>query len=139
MTVKYCMNYTLYTTVDITRTGHYRSEPGGDAAKWKEQNFQTVLQTLGIRANIIYERDPQLLVVKGNTLGFETNNTINVWQFDFSTERDFLFEIDGNPVSALIDDFEAVPYIAGLDECMEQNYSVFVTDGAARNIIFHLK
>ena len=54
------MNYTLYTTVDITNTGQYRSEIGKEDLRWKEQNFQTVLQTLGIRANIQYKAKPTL-------------------------------------------------------------------------------
>jgi hypothetical protein len=50
-----------------------------------------------------------------------------------------LFEFDNNPVGYLIEDFDLVPYIAGLDESMEQNYNVFVTEGPARNIIFQEK
>ncbi len=130
------MDYTIYTTVDITRTGQYRSEPGKESARWKEQNYQTVLQTIGIRANINNASEPKLLTVRGDSLGFATNKTINVWQLDFSTERDHLFEVDGDETKLLAQDFEAVPYISGLDECMEQNYSVFVTDGPSCNIIF---
>ena len=48
------MEYKLYTLVDITQTGQYRNEHGKEADRWKEQNFQTVLQILGIRANIGY-------------------------------------------------------------------------------------
>ena len=133
------MDYTLYTTVDITKTGQYRSEPGTESARWKEQNFQTVLQTLGIRANIMFNKSPVMIATNGKIVGFDTNQIINVWHFDFSTERDHLFELDGDPVGQLIKDFEGVPYIAGLDESMEQNYSVFVTDGRSRNIVFHVK
>ena len=46
------MEYKLYTLVDITHTNQHRPEPGKEALRWKEQNFQTVLQTLGIRSNI---------------------------------------------------------------------------------------
>ena len=133
------MEYKLYTTVDITHTGQYRNEPGKEADKWKEQNFQTVLQTLGIRANISFVNKPMILEVAGNVLGFETTEVIRVWRFDFYTERDYLFEENDDPVGSLKSDFDAVPYIAGLGESMEQNYAVFVTDGPARNIIFQQK
>lgn len=73
----------------------------------------------------------------GSLLGFNTNAPISVWRFDFSTEREFLYESDGNPIGYLINDFDGVPYISGLDESMGQNYDVFVTDGRARNIVFH--
>lgn len=133
------MDYMLYTTVDITNTGQYRSEPGAEALRWKEQNFQTVLQTLGIRANISFSTPPTVSEVKGSVVGFETNKMIRVWAFDFKTERERLFESNGNPIGYLIDDFEGVPYISGLDESMQQNFDVFVTEGPARNIVFHKK
>jgi hypothetical protein len=133
------MEYTLYTTVDITHTGQYRPEPGKETDRWKEQNFQTLLQTMGIRANISYRRSPDMVQVSGKQLGFETDTLVRAWRFDFSTEREGFFEKDGDPVGCMIADFEGVPYIAGLDESMEQNYNVFVTEGPARNIVFQLK
>ena len=133
------MEYMLYTTVDITHTGQYRSEPGKETDRWKEQNFQTLLQTIGIRTNISYQRPPDMIQVSGKQLGFETDSLVRAWRFDFSTEREGFFEKDGDPVGYMIADFEGVPYIAGLDESMEQNYAVFVTGGPARNIIFHKK
>ena len=133
------MEYKLYTTVDITSTGQYRTEPGTELLRYKEQNFQTVLQTLGIRANVSYHNKPMITEVKGSLIGFNTDDIIRVWRFDFYTERDHLFEFNNNPVGYLLEDFDAVPYIAGLSETMEQNYNVFVTDGTVRNIIFHKK
>lgn len=126
----------LYTTVDITRTKQYRPEPNKEDLRWKEQNFQSVLQTLGIRANINFDKDPELIEIAGNVVGFHTNKIIRVWRFEFETERSDFYEKDGNPVGWLIDDFEMVPYISGLGESMEQNYDVFVTSGDARNIVF---
>lgn len=125
------MRYTLYTTVDITNTGQYRSEQGKEVERWKEQNFQTVLQTLGIRANISFTQKPQTLTVKGSIYGFNTLEIIKVWVFNFETERDYPL------LDFLKEDFEGVPYISGLDESMEQNYDVFVTDGPSCNIIFN--
>jgi hypothetical protein len=133
------MDYKLYTTVDITNTKQYRTEAGKEHARWKEQNFQTILQTIGIRANISYNNKPTLSAMKGSLVGFHTDEIINVWRFDFTTERDNLFDNTTSPVGYLLEDFDAVPYIAGLDESMEQNYAVFVTEGPARNIIFQEK
>ena len=133
------MDYKLYTLVDITRTGQYRHEPGKEADRWKEQNFQTVLQILGIRANINYANAPTVTTVKGRLVGFDTDELIKVWRFDFTTERDFLYENNNDPVGFLKDDFHLVPYIAGLDELMEQNYAVFNTSDPGANIVFHQK
>ena len=139
MTVKYCMDYKLYTLVDITHTGQYRSEPGRETARWKEQNFNTVLQILGIRSNVIYKQGPIASEVKGRVVGFDTDKIIRVWRFDFSTERDYLYENDGDPIGFLKEDFHLVPYIQGLDELLEQQYAVFTTYGKTKNIVFHKK
>lgn len=131
------MNYKLYTLVDITHTGQYRAEPGKEVARWKEQNFNTIIQTLGIRSNISYTINPTVIEVKGAVVGFDTNEIIRVWRFDFETERDNVYENNGNPIGFLNDDFNLVPYINGLDELMEQKFAVFVTEGIGKNIVFH--
>lgn len=133
------MRYKLYTLVDITHTKQYRPEQGKDALRWKEQNFNTVLQTIGLRANISYYNKPETFEVRGKVVGFDTDDIIRVWRFDFETERDSLFENNGDPVAFLKDDFHLVPYIQGLDELMEQKYAVFATDGLGKNIVFHKK
>lgn len=130
------MNYKLYTLVDITNTGQHRHEPGMEQLRWKEQNFQTVLQTLGMRANIVQLGKPTMLEVGGRAVGFDIDDILHVWRFDFATERDYLFELEGDPVGFLKEDFDMVPYIDGLDESMQQNYNIFVTDGPAKNIVF---
>jgi len=133
------MEYKLYTLVDITHTGQNRTEAGKEALRWKEQNFQTVLQILGIRANISYSQSPTMLEVGGHVAGFDTDDIIRVWRFDFTTDRDFLFEKDSDPVGHLLEDFHLVPYIAGLDEVMEQKYAVFNTRNPGKNISFFKK
>lgn len=133
------MEYKLYTLVDITNTGQNRVEVGKEAARWKEQNFQTMLQALGIRANVYYNLKPEAIEVAGKNVGFDTDEIIRVWRFDFSTERDHLYEKDGDPVGYLKDDFHLVPYISGLDELMEQKYAVFNTQAPGNNIVFHVK
>lgn len=134
------MEYKLYTTVDITHTGQHRNEPGKETARWKEQNFQTVIQTLGIRANVSYTHNPEAIDMKGSLVGLATDKIIKVWRFDFYTERDHLFEDESaDPIGYLKTDFDLIPYISGLDECMTQNYDVFVTGGPSRNIVFYKK
>jgi hypothetical protein len=133
------MEYKLYTLVDITHTKQHRSEVGKENLRWKEQNFNTVLQTLGMRSNISFKHDPVVTEVKGRLVGFDTDDIIRVWRFDFYTDLDFMYEVDGDPVGALKEDFHLVPYINGLDEEMEQNYAVFNTANPGANIVFHLK
>jgi len=134
------MEYKLYTLVDITRTRQNRSEPGKEHLRWKEQNFQTVLQTLGIRANVTFDLSPSMIEVAGRVVGFDTDDIIRVWRFDFNTDRDGLYESkDGDPVGFLKEDFMMVPYISGLDENMTQKYAVFNTETPGNNIVFFAK
>ena len=133
------MNYKLYTLVDITHTGQTRTDPGKEALRWKEQNFQTVLQTLGIRANVTFTQSPVIVELKGNLVGFDTKDLIRVWRLDFTTDRDMLYEHDGDPVAYLKQDFHLVPYISGLDEMMDQKYAVFNTEDPGKNITFFAK
>jgi hypothetical protein len=133
------MEYKLYTLVDITHTGQHKSEPGREADRWREQNFQTVLQTLGIRANVTYNQGPEMIEVRGRVVGFDTDMILRVWRFDFYTERDSLFEVNGDPVAGLIEDFRLVPYISGLNEDMTQQYAVFNPEDPGKNIVFYLK
>ena len=133
------MRYKLYTLVDITNTKQYRPTAENDVLRWKEQNFNTVLQTIGLRATISHYGKPNAVETSGRVVGFDTDDIIRVWRFDFETDREDLFEKDNDPVGFLKDDFNLVPYIKGLDELMEQQYAVFVTEGQGRNIVFHKK
>jgi hypothetical protein len=108
------MEYKLYTLVDITSTGQYRHEAGKESLRWKEQNFSSVVQTLGMRANIAYTQKPIATSVKGTVVGFDIEDVVKVWRFDFSTERDFLYQKDDDSVGYLKDDFNGVPYISGV-------------------------
>ena len=133
------MNYKLYTLVDITHTGQYRNEPGKENDRWREQNFNTILQTLGIRANIQYTQKPIVTEVAGRLVGFDTDEVIRLWRFDFRTEQDYLYKSKGDPIGYLKQDFNLVPYINGLSELMEQNYAVFITTDPGKNIVFHAR
>jgi hypothetical protein len=133
------MDYKLYTLVDITHTGQYRLEPGKESLRNKEQNFNTMLQTLGIRSNIWYNHGPLQIEVKGRLVGFDTDEIIRVWRFDWRTERENLYNNGTDPVGFLKEDFYLVPYIAGLDESMQQKYPVFNTKDPGANIVFFLK
>ena len=133
------MDYKLYTLVDITHTGQHRNEAGKEQLRYKEQNFNTVLQTLGLRSNIWYDRGPQMLEVGGRLVGFDTDDVIRVWRFDWRVEQPNVYEKDGDALSFLKQDFHLVPYISGLSEVMEQKYAVFNTADPGANIVFHVK
>lgn len=129
--------YKLYTLVDITHTSQYR--PSAGILHWQEQNFNTILQTLGIRANISYRQSPTILDVKGSLVGFDTDEILRLWRFDFNTEQDYMYATANDPVGLLKEDFTLIPYIAGLNESMEQKYAVFNPETPGNNISFFKK
>lgn len=133
------MDYKLYTLVDITSTKQYRPENGRELQRLQEQNFNTVLHTLGLRSNVIYDHSPTMLEVSGKLIGFDTEEILRVWRFDWSTERDNLYLKNEDPVYHLKEDFHLVPYIKNLNEHMEQQFAVFCSYDPGANIVFHLK
>jgi hypothetical protein len=134
------MEYKLYTLVDITNTGQHRPEAGKEQLHWKEQNFQTVMQTLGMRANVVCTAKPVIIETSGNVVGFDNiTEIVRVWRMDFATTVDDIYSVGDDPVEALREDFEMVPFISGLDEAMTAKYNAFLTYGNSKNIVFFKK
>ena len=98
-----------------------------------------MLQTLGLRSNISYRFNPQLLEVGGRLVGFDTDEIIRVWRFDWTVEHTDLYHDGTDPLGFLKQDFHLVPYISGLSEAMEQRHAVFNTADPGANIVFHVK
>ena len=127
------MKFTLETLVDITQTDARRTD-GDTQAYHQQQNFLSILQTIGLRVNVNVTKKP---VCEEKTIkGFGSNFTgkQKVWTLPFEIE----FE-DAVSLQMLKDDFNLVPVITGLTESAQINKSVFRTkDSKDRNIIFKL-
>lgn len=117
------MKYCLYTTVDITETGLYR---GGDELLCnQQQNFDTIVQTIGLCGNIYFEQTPR--VIPSNKFADKT------WYFEWQMELDDLFKRDNDHVAILRDIFEYVPFIPNLTETAKFDIPMFKVN---QNIIF---
>ena len=128
------MRFRLYTLVDITETGARRGDD--PKAARQQQNFLTVLQTIGLRVNPTYTRSPQTLEDTPVRLGLGKNykNKQRVWQFDFEIEFEGALDLD-----ILNSDFNLIPVIDGLDETVKFDNSVFITQNPQKsNIIFEI-
>lgn len=127
------MRLKLYTLVDITETGARRGEEPTLVSQ--QQNFLTVLQTIGLRANPSYEYSPSVESMSPNKVELGTNykGKHKVWEFSFDIEYG---EID---IETLNDDFNFIPVIAGLDETAKFEDNIFSTkDTSKRNIVFQV-
>jgi len=80
-----------------------------------------------------------MLEVSGKLVGFDTDDVIRVWRFDWRVEQPNVYEENSDALSFLKQDFHLVPYIRGLSEAMEQRYAVFNTADPGANIVFHVK
>ena len=128
------MRFKLYTLVDITET---RARRGEDSKKHRQQqNYLTVVQTIGLRANPTYISSPKFFYQIPNKLGlglkYKTKQTI--WEYTFDIEYEGAVDID-----ILNNDFNLIPIITGLDETAKFENSVFITKNPSIcNIIFEV-
>jgi len=99
----------------------------------KQANYNTVIQTIGLRANPL---PIQITQQTGNikSIGFGNNfkGEHTYWEFDFEIEY-----VGGLTEDMLVEDFHLIPVITKLDETAVINISVFDTkDSRKRNIVF---
>ena len=123
-------SFMIHTLVDITKNGSLAKNfpfetAAGDMIDGKESlrtarnqnsNFNTMIQMLQIRGNIVWEEDPvrfthDLSVTKFGSY-YEGTNTS--WHFTFFTEQTDVFNDGDSDVGQLTEDFNLVPI---LTEC----------------------
>ena len=120
--------FKLYTLVDITQTNARR---GDDVFNWnQQQNFLTVLQTIGMRVNPTVEKQPEL-VKDFPKFGSKYKDAKQAWCLDFAIEYQGAIDIE-----MLNSDFDLVPFISNLNEQVKFKNSVFRTSGTETNIVF---
>jgi len=131
------MIYCLRTLVDITNTGVWRKEAGNEKLRDQQQNFNTVLQTIGLRANIEYRRRPEVEKAPADQFGFKVS--VNVWTFEWYCDREAVWTAGADPLGLLKQDFDLVPFIPNLNESMVIHPSVFRSTGTDTNIVFTVR
>lgn len=135
--------FKVITLVDITETKQYRREPNKDLEREQQQNFQMLLQTIGMRVNPSYRRGPsnEILDLKHLFFGSEYNGSHRVWTFEFDTEYDEGFTDEtNNEVGLLVNDLHYVPFTPDLTETVNIRVPVFDTQsGQYRNTIIYLQ
>jgi hypothetical protein len=123
------LKFDIYTLADITQTS---ARKGQDPVSYKQQqNFLTVLQTIGLRVNPSVPNEP---VISHNNPKFGSvyNKDNTVWKLSVEIEY-----ADSHSVEMLKDDFNFVPIITGLTETAIFKDSVFITrDPKQYNVVF---
>jgi hypothetical protein len=127
--------FRIRTLVDITRT--YVFKESIDLFKKKQQdNFQTLHQTLEMRAIIFTEKDPEITTMDWSEYGYGKDE--KTWEWEIYTERDDLFELDNDPCGGMKRDVNFVPFTTGCHETAKFQSNCFSTDLKPTNILFEL-
>jgi hypothetical protein len=121
--------YKIITLVDITRSEASRDETN-KIKLGQQANFNTLLQTIGLRSNIEWLVDPKM--EKGR-IPYQDGKA-NHWVWEFETEREQVFKKLDDPVGLLVDDIHGVPVVNQLNNTVELNPSTFVSKGNNTNI-----
>jgi hypothetical protein len=124
------MQFKLYTLADITPTGARR---GSGDAYFQEQNYMSVIQTIGIRANPENVSVTQEEQSVGNLpFGKKYKGKQSVWclTFDIGSQG-------GHNIEMLEEDFNLVPFNNNLNESITMETPIFLTkDDNLCNIFF---
>jgi hypothetical protein len=129
------MHYKLYTLVDITNTKQYQNSAENRQARSQQQNFDTVIQTIGMRANVDYTKPPEVTIDVPKKYNLDSAVLSNIWIFEWRVEREFLFLDGDDDVGYLKQLFNLVPYIPGLTETMTSSKPIFLP---GKNIAFEM-
>ena len=122
--------YQIVTLVDITRTNPSRSETDQRLLA-QQANFNSLLQAIGLRANIEWPVDPK---ESNGSLPYPLEGKANYWVWTFETERHDVFMKGNDPVGLLLDDLHGVPVIGQLNNSVDIDPAVFQTHGPKTNI-----
>jgi hypothetical protein len=119
----------IKTLIDITNTDVRRINQGTQQQLDQFRNWTTLLQCIGLRAIISYDRDPRSEVVDVTGLGFgsEYKGKHQVWTFQFRPDTEGAFATDESSVALLKDDLDMIPVILNLTETINTARAVFHT------------
>jgi hypothetical protein len=128
----------IKTLVDITNTNVRRINQGSQLELDQFRNWTTLLQCIGLRVIINYDKDPQsqLADIKDMGFGNEYEGTHRVWTLQFRPDRPEAFAQNSDQTILLRQDLDKVPVILNLTETINITQAVFdTTDKKFANIV----
>jgi hypothetical protein len=126
--------YKIISLVDITRSLPSRVE--SDNIKIGQQaNFNSLLQAIGLRSNIEWDSDP---IQQSGRLPENIDGKAVHWIWEFTSERDQVFQKDLDPVGLLLTDLHGIPVVTGLNNSIELTPPMFQTKSNNQNTWVYL-
>lgn len=127
-----------FTLVDITNTGVVRESPDRMGQRNQQRNWETVIQCMSLRTqpqNIVAPVC-ELVPLEYYEFGDFYSGQHLVWTWSWSIEREEIFDLPGRPMAGLLQDFEQVPIVTGLEETARFMLPIFYPYGTIKNIYF---
>tara|TARA_B110000858_G_C17433355_1_gene306456 strand:- start:78 stop:503 length:426 start_codon:yes stop_codon:yes gene_type:complete len=123
------INYTAFTLVDVTHSNEIRSKKNNTFQYHQQQNYNTLVQTIGLRSQPINMVTTRLLTQDVAEYGFgkRYKGLHTVWRIDFSIEHTDVFKFKGNDMYHLMNDCDGVAIITKLEETTEIKTKCFET------------
>lgn len=128
----------ILTLIDITNTDVRRNNQGTQLQLDQFRNWTTLMQCIGMRAIINYDRDPvvESMNIKDMGFGSKFSGTHRVWCFQFRPDQSSAFADRSTPIGLLEQDLDKVPVILNLTETINTTNAVFeVFDKSLKNIV----
>lgn len=119
--------FRLHTLVDITRTGQTRYALGREYERYQQQNFDSLIQAISLRALPFWEEDPVSESLNIKDFGTAYEGEHRVWTFRFHVETDDAYATKPGNIDLLINDLNLVPFIPNLGETVKINNHIFDT------------
>jgi hypothetical protein len=136
-------SYMMHTLVDITKNGNLAKNfpfetPAGDiidgkdslrTARNQNSNFNTMVQMLQIRGNIVWEDDPLRIThdLVNTKFGKYYEGTHTSWHFTFFTEQTDVFGEGDDATKQLFEDFNLVPVLTDCKNTAHFPIETFIT------------
>ena len=117
----------IRTLVDITNTDVRRLNQGTQLQLDQFRNWTTLMQTIGLRAIVEYDRDPAVEQrdIKGLGFGTEFKGKHLVWSSQYRPDRAHASAVKKDPIELLRQDLDKIPVIINLSETINIQQPVF--------------
>lgn len=112
--------YQIITLVDITAS----------STPLQQSNFNSLIQAIGLRSIIAWDTDP---IFFSGSLPDPIEGKANHWIWEFTTDRDAVFQKGCDQIGFLIDDIHGVPVITQLRDTADIYPAAFQTKGKNTN------
>jgi len=121
--------YQIITLIDITRSNPNRAETD-PTVLGQQANFNSLVQGIGMRANVEWEQDP---IMDTGVLPNPFEGKATYWTWEFTVERDQVFERDDDPVALLREDLHNIPIVSNLMNDVDLYPAAIQTQGDSIN------